>query len=215
MNEQVTEQELQAWVARSISLKHELQAKSHELRDAAHRSERLHFMDLVNFSLRKAAIAEAELTKLSEQKKAIRQKLYDVTQELKACYQELKYTNEDLCNALNSERLTPDQAKELAITLVETEHPARVALAELLSAIYGQTVKPWDLQSRRMLTVSLNPSGINGVGKLSSEPIQLSAQAVMFQAKFNELATRFASLKAKFTRLQAEYEESHRLFTNC
>ena len=212
MDKQATEEELQAWVARSISLDHELQAKSQELRDAAHKSERLHLMDLLDFSLRKAVTAEAELRRLSKQKKSVQQKLHDTTEALKACNQELEYTNQDLCNALQSERLTPDEAKEIARTLVEREEPAREALAQLLSAIYGETVKPWDLQLKKMPTASLNPSGRNGVSKLSFEPIQLSAEAIRFQAKFGQLAAKFASLKAKFTSLQAQYEKNRQFY---
>lgn len=205
MNEQATAEELQAWVARSISVKQELQTKIQQLREAALRSESLLLMDLLKFSISKAQKAEAEVGRLNNQNKSLQQKLDDVTNELKDCYQELSYTNQELSNALQSEHLTPRQAQELAKTLLEREEPTREALAKLLSAIYGLPINPWELQRQLMSSVRLNPSSQDGVGKLSSQRIQLSQEALKFQTQCHQLAARFAALESQITRLQAQY----------
>lgn len=54
---------------------------------------------------------------------------------------------------------------------MEGEEPAKVALTQLLSAIYGETINPWELQRQILPTVSLNPSIMNGVGRLSEHSI--------------------------------------------
>ncbi len=85
MNEQATAEELQTWVARSISVKQELQTKIQQLREAALGSERLHLMDLLELSISKAQKAEAEVGRLNNQNKNLQQKLDDVINELKGC----------------------------------------------------------------------------------------------------------------------------------
>lgn len=207
----MTVEESQAWVARSISIKHELQAGIQELREATLRSEKLFLMDLLNFSSRKAQAAEAEIGRLNNQNKSLYQKLVNNTNELKVCYQELNYTNQELCESLKSEHLTPAEAKELAKTFSEREEPTREALAKLLSAIYGLPVKPWELQSRLMATVMPNPIAKNEAGS-PCKPIQLSAEAVRLKVECERLAARFASLRSQMIRLQEQHKNQCEAF---
>ncbi len=70
-------------------------------------------------------------------------------QELQKLEQELKVTNDDLCNALSVERLVPptlEEALKLASTILRSEKSTSEFLAELLTAIYNSTVESKELK---------------------------------------------------------------------
>ena len=120
-------------------------------------------------------------------------------QQLQEVEQELKHTNYELCQlscALAAQRLTLDEAKEIAKNILANGKPSRESLADLLSAIYLSTVKLWDLKP----TIKRNPSTRVELDKYSVDSIR-------FQAKFNELGTRFVGFKAQFARLKAKSDE--------
>jgi hypothetical protein len=201
MNERATRRELEKWAARTISLSNELQAKQQQLRNALHQSERSHLMDLLTCSICKTEKAEAEVSQISEQRSALQMKLWSTTAELEACYQELLYTNQELCEALNSAILTCEQAKQRATTLLQQEGTARDALAALLSSIYGSMIKPWELQT---LPTNYSTSGhINELAAVPNKSLPLSEEAARFKADHLRLAAKFAALKAQLARLQA------------
>lgn len=201
MNDRLTRRELEKWAARSISLSNELQAKQQQLRDTLHQSERSHLMDLLTYLILKTEKAEAEVCQISEQKSALQMKLWSTAAELEACYQELRHTNHELCDALNSTVLTCEQAKQRAITLLQQEDTARDVLAALLSSIYGSTIKPWELQ-----TLPANystPGHTNELAAVPDQSLPLSEEAARFKADQLRLAAKFAALRAQLVRLQA------------
>lgn len=70
-------------------------------------------------------------------------------QELQKLEQELKVTNDDLCNALTVEHLVPqtlEEALKLASTILRSEKSTSEFLAELLTAIYNSTVESKELK---------------------------------------------------------------------
>lgn len=203
MDDQVLRRELEKWLVRSISLNDELQSKQQQLRDALHQSQRSHLMDLLKYSTGKVAKAEAEVSRVSEQKRTIQKQLWSTAVELEACYQELQHTNQELCAALSSTRLTCEQATQRAKNLLKQETPAREALATLLGDIYGSTIKPWELQK----AAGYLTSHVDGLAAVLDESLPLSEEAARFKAHYLQLAAQFASLKARLTRLQAQYQQ--------
>jgi chromosome segregation ATPase len=98
-----------------------------------------------------AAFEEIEI--LREQLESLNLELRYKEQQLQEAEQELKLTNLELCTALSKEskaQPTRDSALKLALKILESEKPVRECLASLLSAIYGETVHPWELRPRLM-----------------------------------------------------------------
>ncbi len=73
------------------------------------------------------------LEKIEGWKLEIRNKNYEL-QEIK---QELSYSNQELCTALNLKQLTINEAIELAKKLLASDKPTEDVLLELLLAIYS------------------------------------------------------------------------------
>lgn len=96
MDDQLTTEVIQSWIARKICMTDVLQVKSEELRSSVIISQRLHFKDLFTFSTRKALKAEQELEISREQIKALEQELHNAYQMLEAAYQEIDACHEEM-----------------------------------------------------------------------------------------------------------------------
>ncbi|MEI2583358.1 hypothetical protein [Scytonema sp. PRP1] len=109
------------------------------------------------------------LRELVESQKLYLQHKENQLQELE---QELKMTNEELFTALtldascpfrgnlrlkNLECLTLFEAKEVAKTILKSEKLKSESVAELLTVIYGEKVKPEELQQTDRLSLQRNP----------------------------------------------------------
>ncbi len=109
------------------------------------------------------------LRELVESQKVYLQHKENQLQELE---QELKMTNEELFTALtldascpfrgnlrlkNLEHLTLFEAKELAKTILKSETLKNEFVAELFTLIYGEKVKPEELQQTDRLSLQRNP----------------------------------------------------------
>lgn len=201
MNDRATYQELEKWSARAISIGNELQTKQQQLRDTLHQLEQSHLMDLLICSILKTKKVEAEVSQINEQRSALQMQLWSHAAELEACYKELRHTNQELCEALNSTVLTREQAKQRAIALLQEEESTRDALAALLSSIYGSTIRPWELQT---LPANYSSSGrINELAVAPNQALPLSEETARFKADQLRLAAKFAALRAQLGRLKA------------
>jgi hypothetical protein len=96
---------------------------------------------------------EDEILILREQLETLKQELLcecELTnfyrQQLKDTEDELRSTNQELCNALMLDTVSLNSAKALAKTILKSEKSASESLAELLSAIYGSQVLPEELE---------------------------------------------------------------------
>ena len=121
--------------------------KSSNLNLESHLEKRSDFIDM------KILEKSEEILILREQLETLKQELLcecELTnfyrQQLKDTEDELRSTNQELCNALMLERVSLDSAKELAKTILKSKKSASESLAELLSAIYGPQVLPEELE---------------------------------------------------------------------
>jgi spore germination protein YaaH len=121
------------------------------------------------------------LRELVESQKVYLQHKENQLQELE---QELKMTNEELFTALtldascpfrgnlrlkNLEHLTLFEAKELAKTILKSETLKNEFVAELLTLIYSEKVKPEELQQTDRLSLQTNPLKKNLAHKKSKD----------------------------------------------
>lgn len=113
--------------------------------------------------------------------------------------EELKQTNQELrqlATVFAAERLTLDEALEVAKQILANGKLGREAIADLLGAIYLSPVKLWDIKplpKRNSLT--------------KADLHKYSEQQTKSVKKFNELGTRFVGLQATFARLKAQHDE--------
>jgi seryl-tRNA synthetase len=202
--DQETTELKQRWLAQALALNDALAAKTGKLRHEIHNAERLHLRDLITLAARSNDQAHVQLERTRQQKKYLQQQLRQATQKLEECQQELIYTQQDLVDALKAERLTLRQATEVAKTLLAEDEPAREALTRLVNAIYGSTIKPWELQQRLSSSVKSGPVKNSD---LPFRELQLSPEAMQFKAKFDQLRARFVALKSQLVRLKVQQGE--------
>ena len=122
---------------------------------------------------------------LREQVDTLKLELSYQSQQLQEIQQELSNTNHDLCTALMAERLTLDEAKELAKEIVITQKPIRESLAQLLSAIYISPVES---------------------GELGCIPKPTLADRSRFSSEVNKFNERFDELKTQLTTFQGQLD---------
>jgi uncharacterized coiled-coil DUF342 family protein len=151
------------------------------------------------------------------------QRLQHKNQHLQELQQELKATNQELCVALlmpevnfpcwsnlsleGLAHLTLFEAKELAKTILKTQKCASESVAELLTIIYGEEVKPEELQKIDRLTVQTNPSKNHLCQKNFAESNQLRTNS-------KQLAERSKELACGFVTFQTYYTQIHKHFTD-
>ncbi len=111
-----------------------------------------------------------------------------------------RYKQEELRTALSRERLTLEQAKELAKTILASEKPPRESLAQLLSAIYGETVEALELGQRQMQPLKISHSRMADLERFFAERTSWNAQV-------NEFRTEVVEFRDRVARLKAQYEE--------
>lgn len=199
-NHSMATSEAQSWVARSISIKQELQAKCQGLQDSVHKSQRLHLEDLLSFSVSRVASLNTSLKATRKHKQQLQHQLKAAKQELKNYRQELQNTNQELSAALRKGSLTPAEAQTHASFLLAQDVPTKEALARLLSAIYGCPVTSWELPERSTPATPVQASSLRSADRFYSKPMQLSDKGGRVQAQCQELA-------AKVMQLQIQYQE--------
>jgi hypothetical protein len=87
-----------------------------------------------------------EINELKEMLSYERQIKKESEQELQAMQADLRATNKELCNLIATQKLEFDEAKELAISFIESNKTVGESLAELLSSIYGIPVSSSELE---------------------------------------------------------------------
>ena len=78
-----------------------------------------------------------EINELKEMLSYERQMQAEADQEIQAMQADLRATNKELCNLAATQKLDFDEAKELAMIIIESNKSVGESLAELLSSIYG------------------------------------------------------------------------------
>ncbi|KAB8319992.1 hypothetical protein SD81_009455 [Tolypothrix campylonemoides VB511288] len=172
---------------------------------------------------------------LCEQIETLKQLLLYKQLELEEIKQELRYTNEDLCAAVNCEWLTFDEAKQLVKQILVSKKPIGENLAKLLTAIYNSRVKPSELEQihnsysiKPSLTESNNCISTH-LDALKTKAMELRKQAAETRARsrmlreyarliqahsrevkaeFNEVGIHFIASQASFMSLQAKLNQS-------
>ncbi|BAY44867.1 hypothetical protein SAMD00079811_24690 [Scytonema sp. HK-05] len=135
---------------------------------------------------------------LCEQIETLKQLLQYKQLEIEEIKQELRYTNEDLCAALNSPWLTLDQAKQLVKQILVSKKPVGETLAKLLSAIYNLPVKPSELEQIH---------NSHCIKPLTSEPNNcISTNFEALKTKITEVKKQGAEVRAK-SRILREYSQ--------
>lgn len=172
---------------------------------------------------------------LCEQVETLKQLLEYKQLELQEIQRELRYTNEELCAALNSEWLTLDEAKEVVKKIFVSKKPVSQTLARLLSAIYNSTVKASEFEqidnSHSIKPSSTEPDNcliihfealktkITALKKQSAEiraksrmvreyAREVQAESREVKAQFNELGIEFIGSQASFISRQAKLNQS-------
>ncbi|GAA6623694.1 hypothetical protein [Scytonema sp. NUACC26] len=166
---------------------------------------------------------------LYEQIETLKQLLYYQELEMQEIRQELHDTNVYLCTALNSPRLTLDEAKEVVKKILVSKKPISETLATLLSSIYNSTVEPVKLEHGEK-TNSIQPlistpancrlssneesqTKIKVVRKQAAEIREkskmLRQQALEIQAQYGEIQAQYMELGIKFVGSQAAFMASH------
>ena len=172
---------------------------------------------------------------LYEQIETFKQLLEYKQLELEEIKQQLRYTNEDLCAALNSPWVTLDEAKQLVKQILVSKKPVNETLAKLLSAIYNSPVKPLELEqihnSYSIKPSSTEPNNYTSTHfdalktkttkarkqaaetRAKSRMLREYAQGIQAQsrevkAQFNEVGIQFVSSQASFMRRQAMFNQT-------
>jgi len=132
MNDVMTNEELQAWVDRSINLNQELHIQRQELKEAVQQSKELHLKDLLNFSIQKTGKAEVEVKQLKKQAWAVQQHLQDVIQAIdRDRPHQLSSQAMELANRLAGREATgPGLQATAELKATETELEASLALLQ-------------------------------------------------------------------------------------
>lgn len=133
----------------------------------------------------------------------LEQQLQQIQEELTYTNQEMEYMNSELSSIFSSLPMTLDQAKESAKTILASQKPTRESLAQLLSAIYGSVVEPWELGLRE------RPPLMNPNLKIRAELDAFSAKRKQLQAEMLQLKALFASFKIHLNSLLAERDKSN------
>jgi dGTP triphosphohydrolase len=122
----------------------ELQAQIQQLKDEFLNQKNSHLEDALDLFIQqtenKIEHLEAEATQLKAQNRDLYQQLWNQGKELESCYQEVRHTNRELCQALNSNQVSYSQAIASAKKILCDDQPSSEALARLLQVIYGQDV---------------------------------------------------------------------------
>jgi len=133
---------------------------------------------------------------LCEQVETLKELLHYKQLELQEIERELRYTNEDLCAALNSELVTLDEAKQLVKKILITKKPVGETLAKLLSAIYNSPVKACELEQTDKSN-STTPST-----SVPDNDLLINFEA--FKTKITALRKQSAEIRAK-SRIVRDY----------
>lgn len=156
---------------------------------------------------------EAQTERLREQVEfqgelveSLKLKLRYQEQELQEAEQELVYTNRDLCNALILEGVCLETAKELAKTILKSKKSVSESLAELLTAIYGSSVRSEELEQidNSNITMPLKSSDANRIVTNSKE---LGKRSKQLQVHYIKLGSQFISFKASRIKFKARCAE--------
>jgi septal ring factor EnvC (AmiA/AmiB activator) len=172
---------------------------------------------------------------LCEQIETLKQLLQYKELELQQIKQELRYTNEDLCAALNSPWVTLDEAKQLVKQILVSKKPVGETLAKLLRAIYNSSVKPSELEqihnSHCIKPSSTEPNNcistnfealktkitdlkkqgaeVRAKSRMLREYSQgIQAQSREVKAQFNEVGIQFVGSQASFMRRQGKLNQT-------
>ncbi|WP_414582074.1 hypothetical protein [Scytonema sp. PCC 10023] len=150
---------------------------------------------------------------LCEQIETFKQLLEYKQLEIEEIKQELRYTNEDLCAALNSPWVTLDQAKQLVKQILVSKKPVNETLAELLSAIYNSPVKPLELKqihnSYSIKPSSTEPNNYTSTNfdALKTKFTEVTKQATEIRAKSRMLREYAQGIQAQFREVKAQFNE--------
>ncbi|WP_017318280.1 hypothetical protein [Mastigocladopsis repens] len=128
-------------------------------------------------------------------------------QKLQELKQELKMTNQELSTALMEDRLSLDEAKELARILLKSEKSARVSFAELLTTIYGCAVKPEELQQIDSLNMKTVPLKKDLVRDIFANSNKLKHHSKQLSKQYEGLGWRFMTMKDLYSKIQAYWTE--------
>jgi septal ring factor EnvC (AmiA/AmiB activator) len=140
--------------------------------------------------------------------KYLEQQLQQLQEELSDTNQEMEYINSELCSIFSSLPMTLDQAKESAKTILASQKPTRESLAQLLSAIYGSIVEPWELGLRESPpSININLKIRAEIDALSARRKQLKAERKQLKAEMLQLKTLFASCQIHVNSFRVECEK--------
>ncbi|HEY9876576.1 MAG TPA: hypothetical protein V6D12_24330 [Candidatus Obscuribacterales bacterium] len=95
---------------------------------------------------KRVKVLTQEINALKEMLSYERQSKEEADQELQAMQADLRATNKELCNLITAQKLEFDEAKELAMGIIESNKSVGESLAELLSSIYGTPVTSSELE---------------------------------------------------------------------
>lgn len=150
---------------------------------------------------------------LQEQLESLNQLLLYKELEIQEMEQELLSTNQELCSALSLECLTLEEAKELAKKILASQKPTGECLAELLSAIYGSSVKadelePIDTSFAKPLKIDLSDAIINEYkaniaqcAALREKNSKIQAQCKILRYRSGEIRARYKEFKGILNKL--------------
>jgi hypothetical protein len=159
---------------------------------------------------------EQEMEILQEQVETLKrllcykeEQVQQLQQQLKDAEQDMDEMNQEFLNIFQSQHLTPEEAKDIARTLVASEQHTAQSFAQLLNQIFGSSIPDGELEQKPMLTSS------------SSTEIKLNklrTEMIASQAISTKLKTLSYQLKAQARALhqfsQALKTESQSLIQN-
>lgn len=127
--------------------------------------------------------------------------------QLQEVEQELKYTNHDLCTALMLEQVCFEEAKELAKTILKSKKPVSQSLAELLSAIYGSTVKIEEVEQIDRSSITIMPLKSAEANMTVTNSRNLKERSEKLSVQYKEIGFRFVGFQGRFLGFKARCAE--------
>lgn len=170
-----------------------------------HQQEHQELEQIASIDAKKLLTASEEIELSREKVKFWRKQVQSLNLELREKDQLLQQTEEELeqtnhelrqlATMFAAERLTLDEALEVAKQILANGKLGREAIADLLGAIYLSPVKLWDIKPLPKRN-SLTKANLNKYSEQQTKSIK----------KFNELGTRFVGLQATFAKIKAQHD---------
>lgn len=129
--------------------------------------------------------------------------------QLKLTENELEYTNQELCDALSLQKIEFAQAKEMARLLLESDNYTTETLVVLLNNIYGDLLKPEELEPMKKQE-NKNPYREKSL-KGDKDNIRVANFKEIIQKtqeikeRYKDNGIKYVSFKARFLRQVEEF----------